>query len=392
LSTQGRGTGDSIAAAADVAQMAYLARLFRFFGRTQCEGRSAVYAGLSAAVAEEPEVLGLLLRAPAEQRRPSLLFAAVNHLLREPGDHPLAAYYPIHGGAKPFDDGAPAAFRDFCRQHRDDLAELVAHRTTQTNEVRRCFALRMGLARVAAAWPGPLALLEIGASAGLNLRFDAYGYRIGDRQTRPEGGSPVVLSTTVRGDGPVDAVFRRPPHVPYRLGADLDPVDIADPEAARWLEAFIWPEQVAELRTLGAAIDVARRNPQPVVRADAVRDTARLIAEVPGRAPVVVFTASLLTYLDAEARSRFAAQLATAARDRPVAWLFTEGPGLLATTDVTAPLADPLRTTGELYAVGVSLRDAHSHHDELLALADPYLQWLAPARSPHDDFTWLVPT
>lgn len=109
------------------------------------------------------------------------------------------------------------------------------------------------------------------------------------------------------------------PRVAYRLGADLDPVDLfTDPTAGPWLEAFNWPEHVTELHTLRAAIDLARCGPLPLVCADAVWDTARLIAQVPGKMPVVVFTASLLSYLDAQARARFVAQLATAARTRPV--------------------------------------------------------------------------
>jgi hypothetical protein len=370
-----------------------LRRLFRFFARTQCQGRSPLYARLSEAIAEDRDLLELLLCAAANQRRPALLLASANHLLRERREHPLAAYYPIHGGTRPADDDAPAAFRDFCFQHVDELRKLLTHGSTQTNEIRRCFALRLGMARVAAHWPaGSVALLEVGASAGLNLHFDAYTYRIGDREARPADGSPVVLRTAVRGGGSVDAMLAQLPPVPYRLGVDLDPVDVStDPAAGRWLEAFIWPEQLAELTTLRAAIDLARREPHPLVRADAVRDTARLITEVPEGMPVVVFTASLLSYLDAQARGQFLAQLATAARERPVAWLFTESPALVARTDVTAPaLTGPLRDTGEVYAVGVSLRDGDEQHDEVLALADPYVEWIAPARHPGDDFGWAA--
>lgn len=372
--------------------MHHLRNLFRFFARTQCEGRSPLYTRLSEAIAEDQDLLEPLLLAPPGQRRPSLLLASVNHLIRDRRNHPLAAYYPIHGGSRPVDDEAPAAFRNFCIERADGLGELLTHRNTQTNEIRRCFALRLGLTRIARQWPGPLAVLEIGASAGLNLHFDAYAYRIGDREADAKDGSPVVLSTTALGGGPVDAMLDRLPPVTYRLGVDLDPVNLStDPAAGPWLEAFIWPEQVAELQTLRAAIRLARREPPPLARADAVRDTARLIAQVPGRMPVAVFTASLLSYLDAEGRARFVAQLAAAARERPVAWLFTEAPGLVARTDVTTPsLAGPLRDTGEIYAVGVSLRERSSRHDEVLALADPYLEWIAPARRGGDDFSWAA--
>jgi hypothetical protein len=368
-----------------------LRTLFRLFAGTQCEGRSALYTRLSHGLVEEEPLLRMLLAAPPSQRRPSLLLAAVNHLLGEYRDDPLAAYYPIHGGDRQVDDQALPAFRAFCAGHDARLRDLLATRNTQTNEIRRCFALRLGLARIAEHWPGrPVALLEIGASAGLNLAFDAYAYRVAGRVAGPEGGSPVTLSTVLRGGGPVDGLLGGLPAIEHRMGADLDPVDLGDdPEAARWLEAFIWPEQVEELAVLRAAVKLSGRSRHPVMEADAGRDTATLITQVPGDAPVVVFTASLLSYLDAGARARFLAQLATAARGREVAWLFTEAPGLITRTDVTAPALDgPLRNNGEIYAVGVSLRGGSDRDDEVLALAHPYLEWIAPAREPADDFSW----
>jgi hypothetical protein len=333
----------------------------------------------------------MLLAAPPSQRRPSLLLAAVNHLLGEYRDDPLAAYYPIHGGDRQVDDLALPAFRAFCAAHDARLRDLLATRNTQTNEIRRCFALRLGLARIAEYWPGrPVALLEIGASAGLNLAFDAYAYRVAGRVAGTQGGSPVTLSTVLRGGGPVDGLLGELQAIEHRMGADLDPVDLGDdPEAARWLEAFIWPEQVEELAVLRGAVKLSGGSRYPVVEADAGRDTAALIAQMPGDAPVVVFTASLLSYLDTGARARFLARLDTAARDREVAWLFTEAPGLITRTDVTAPaLSGPLRNNGEIYAVGVSLRGGSDRDDEVLALAHPYLEWIAPAREPADDFSW----
>jgi hypothetical protein len=365
-------------------------RLFRHFARTQCEGRSALYTRLGHGVADDEELLRLLLDAPPSQRRPSLLLASVNHLLGEYRDDPLAAYYPIHGGDREADDQALSPFRAFCRAHRAELRDLLATRNTQTNEVRRCFALRLGLARIAELWPGPVALLEIGASAGLNLALDAYTYRVAGREIGPAGGSSVTLSTVLRGGGGVDGLLGELPEIGYRMGADLDPVDLAaDAGAARWLEAFIWPEQVEELAVLRAAVELSKRHRYPMVRADACTDTAALVAEVPGDLPVVVFTASLLSYLDATARTRFVGRLAQAARGRAVAWLFTEAPGLVSRTDVTAPaLAGPLRGNGEVYAVGVSLRTRTGRYDEVLALAHPYGEWIAPARERGDDFAW----
>lgn len=366
-----------------------LRRLFRFFSATQGHGRSLVYETLSEGIVSDEGLLDLLLAAPDQQRRPSLLFAAVNLLLASYSGSRLAAYYPIHGGQRAIDDHLGSAFADFCDQHRDELVRLLRERSTQTNEVRRCIALRLGLDHVHCRWPGPLALAEVGASAGLNLLFDHYHYRLNDLQTATASSSSVVISCDVR-DGATGVLTpAAAPTVTSRLGIDQNPIDVSDPDARAWLEAFIWPEQVDELATLRGAIDLALSTPTAtVVPGDATTDTARILARLPGREPIVVFTASLLSYLTTGARTAFLAQLREVASRRPVAWVFAEAPGLLATTDLdVAALDGPLAQRNSLYLIGARLHGPDGH-DQLLALADPYLRWLAPARHATDDFQW----
>lgn len=367
-----------------------LRRLFRFFAATQCRGRSPVYEALSEGVAGDDELLDLLMSTPGEQRRPSLLFAAVNLLLASNPGSELAGYYPIHGGRRPVDGRLMPAFAAFCAEHRDELGRLLRTRSTQTNEIRRCVALRLGLDHVYRRWPGPVALVEVGASAGLNLLLDRYRYRIGDQEASSEDAAPVTITCEVRGGTPAGGILGPVPEITCRRGIDQHPVDLSDPGARAWLEAFIWPEHTSELAVLRGAIDLAvSAAAMTVVPGDATTDTARLLAELPGSEPVVVFTASLLSYLDADARAAFAAQLEQAAAHRPVAWVFAEGPGLVATTaDLIAP-DGPLARRNSLYLVGASLRDSGRRDDALLALADPYLRWLALARDRTDDFQWL---
>lgn len=176
----------------------------------------------------------------------------------------------------------------------------------------------------------------------------------------------MVVTCEVRGD---DLTFGPLPTITTRLGIDQHPIDLEDADARAWLEAFVWPEQTTDLATLRAAIDLARAERAAQVAAgDATADTARLIDRLPGSEPAVVFTASLLTYLDPAARNEFVDQLDQAAYRRPVAWVFAEGPGLLATTDVAAASLDgPLAQRNSLYLVGVSRRSSDRDHDALLA-------------------------
>lgn len=168
--------------------------LFRLFGANQCRGRSPVYEALSEGVAQDDGLLGLVLSASADQRRPSLLFAAVNLLLAPHPGAELASYYPVHGGRRAVDGRVVGSFRDFCAEHRGELAAILRGGSTQTNEIRRCVALRLGLGFVQRRWPGPVALAEIGASAGLNLIFDRYRYRLGGREEPGAASSPVLIS------------------------------------------------------------------------------------------------------------------------------------------------------------------------------------------------------
>lgn len=365
-----------------------LRRLFRYFAATQCRGRSPVYETLSHGVVDDDSLLDQLMRTPGEQRRPSLLFAAVNFVLASHPGAALAAYYPIHGGRRPVDDDLVPAFAAFCAEHTEELGRLLRTRATQTNEIRRCTALRLALDHVSRRRPGPLALVEVGASAGLNLAFDRYGYRVGDQET---GASPVLISCELRGSAPDARILGPAPEITSRLGIDLHPVRLTDPDQRAWLEAFIWPEDVDGLATLRGAIELAvSTGTATVVQGDATTDTARLLDTLPGREPVVVFTASLLSYLDADARTAFVGQLDEAAQRRPVAWVFAESPGLVATSGLDLPaLEGPLAQRNGLYAVGASLRDTDRHDDSILAMADPYLRWLAPARQTGDDFQWL---
>jgi hypothetical protein len=373
-----------------------LRRLFRVFAAARGHGLSPVYEVLSEAVVTDDAVLDLLLSAPAEQRRPSLLFAAVNLLLAEHPGAGLAAYYPIHGGLRAPDSGLAPAFAAFCAEHRGELARLLRDGSTQTNDIRRCVALRLGLDYVGRRWPGPVALVEAGASAGLNLLFDRYRYRLnGDDvpgSADQASDSKVAISCELKGQEPLGRLIGPPPEITARLGFDQRPVDLADAAERAWLEAFIWPEQVSELATLRGAIDLALTAGCPaVVRGDAVTDTAALLDGLPGAEPVVVFTASLLSYLGADARAAFGAQLRQAAARRRVVWVFAEAPGLLAAAGLNAPvLAGPLAARTSMYLVGASMRGpGFGGDDALLALADPYLRWLAPSRHPADDFRWL---
>jgi hypothetical protein len=198
----------------------------------------------------------------------------------------------------------------------------MAARSTQTNEAGRCATLLPFLARL----PQPLALLEVGASAGLCLLPDRYRYAYTDPtgtvSTLGPPGATVTLPCRVRGIEVPDAV----PTVVWRAGLDLHPVDAADPDQRAWLDALVWPGAETRRARLHAALAEARSDPPRVVAGDLRRDLAALAAQAPPEATLVVFHSAVLAYLDPGDRSAFARTV----RGLDATWISNESPAVSA--------------------------------------------------------------
>lgn len=183
----------------------------RFVGfAAETHERSPLYEHLSLATAEDDEVVSLLAAASEPQRRPNLLFAAVHDVLLSGADHELAEYYPSVGGDREPDGRTLSFFRSFLQDFNDDVVQRLGTRSTQTNEPGRCAALRPGLGRLAIRTDRPVALLELGASAGLLLHLDRYRYRYGEVEVGPQG-SEVTISPELRGPPPQDLILPTSP-------------------------------------------------------------------------------------------------------------------------------------------------------------------------------------
>jgi hypothetical protein len=313
---------------------------FRDFAVTVARDGGTTYAAIARGVAENDDVLSLLAGAPLPQRRPLLLLAAVHFLLLSGDPHPLGEYYDTVGlvrgrreGRAP--DGAVAGvFADFCRVHSVELERLIATRATQTNEVGRCSALLPGLCHIAAleGEGGPLSLLDLGTSAGLNLLFDDYGYAYtsaADGTTRRAGveGAAVALTCTAR-DGLTQLPDLRLPVMAERVGLDLAPVNPFSDDEARWLLACLWPDNPARFGLLRAALANVRSAPHPprLERGDLLTDLPRVVAAMPGDGPLVVFHSWVAAYLSEEEQYALTQHVAALGASRPVHHLYCESP------------------------------------------------------------------
>jgi hypothetical protein len=343
-----------------------------------------LYRRLAEGVAGDPAILALVGRAPPAQRRPLILLAAVHDLLLAGSDDPLAAHYPTVGAWRGERHGTAAgdpyaAFARFCARHGDRLAEMLATRATQTNEVGRCTGLVPALAEAARRAGGPLAVLDLGSAAGLNLLFDRYAYAYtgagGTRVLARAGaeGSPVLLEAEVRhGDPPVGAM----PPVVQRAGLDRSPVDLDDPERARWLLACQWPDHPDRFVRAARAIEVAQATPdRPRVHpGDMVDDLAAAADDAPPSARLCLLHTWVAAYLSDTDQRRLAAAVAELARNRPVSWLFAEQPYEVPGLEV--PSAPGGHGDGAATAVVLVELDGPRRRAERLADMHPHGRWV----------------
>lgn len=260
------------------------------------------------------------------------LMGAVHRLVLEGQAPELAGYYPSAGGDGAH-QGAWEAFRSALEEHRETVTAYL-DRPVQTNEVGRAAALVGGFLLVGRAWGLPLRLLEIGASAGLNLRWDHFRYEARGETWGPSD-SPVRLC---------DFNSNRPPpfdvsvSVAERAGCDARPVDPATEDGRVTLLSYVWADQVRRIRLLRAALEVARRVP---VRLDEAPAGEWLPAEVGPRPGVatVVFHSIVMQYVSHEEAGRVRRAVlgagSRATRDAPVAWLRMEPAGEVADVRLT---------------------------------------------------------
>ena len=264
----------------------------------QARGRSPAYDLLATLVAGDGTILRFLDTLPPHKRQPNLLFAAARYLLGAPPDI--------------------TTLRALVREDPAALAEVMLARRTQTNEPARCATLLPALAQLAP----PLALIEVGASAGLTLLFDRYSYDYAGHLIAGSDPDAPTLRCAPRGPVPLP---ERLPAIAWRAGLDLNPLDVTDDDDVRWLSCLVWPGEEDRQERLAAAVAAARRDPPAVHRGDLLTDLPALAAQAPAGATLVIFHSAVLPYVAPENRVRFIDTV----RELRAVWLSNEAPGMV---------------------------------------------------------------
>jgi hypothetical protein len=246
-------------------------------------GGSKLYASLARSLADDPVVADIVGDQDPLWEAPLRLFGAVHYLeLAGVVRHPWPK------------------LRGVLEANRDWIARFVAEHPIQTNEVQRCWGLLPGFLSVADG--RPIDLIELGPSGGLNLYWDRYRYRYGERAWGPPG-APLELAGETEG-GPPPELLDVQVEVRLRFGVERRPVDVTTDHGAHLLEAFVWADQTARLERLRRAIEIAREDPPRLMEGDFVEVLPALLAERDLDALTVVYHSAATIYLSEQDRVR----------------------------------------------------------------------------------------
>ncbi|MEQ8839600.1 MAG: DUF2332 domain-containing protein [Acidimicrobiales bacterium] len=310
-----------------------VADFFRAFADYSLKGYAPIYESMVRAAADNDEVIALVASAPAEAHVPNNLHAAARYLTLTGVDHPLAAVYEP-GFVIGSGEDVGAMFCDLVLACPDEISRLLATRYVQTNEVNRTSAIAPLLNLIGRRTGSGLALIDVGCSAGLNLLLDRYRIDLGAVALGPAD-ARLHLAAESRGSTPV----AEPADISWRRGVDRNPIDVTDPDEARWLESLVWPDHPERLARLRAAIAEVQADPPTLVRADAVAGVRAALSAAPPDLHAVVLTTWVVFYFDEQLRREFEAAIVGA--DRTTSWLAMEMAGIVPGIDV------PPAPTGE---------------------------------------------
>jgi hypothetical protein len=302
-----------------------LAQVYRRLAEADHAGASPLYKHVALALSESDEALLAIEAAPARKRNPTVILAALHDLALAGRAPALAAAYAAADA-----DAAASAAIDTLLQMTDAVADIAVRRPVRADETGRHAVLYPAIAEAARrTGANAVGLIDVGCSAGLNLNVDRVGITYGNGPSLGEPSSPVQLRSRIAHRRSVPA--RVIPEVVARIGVDLDPIDVTDADAARWLRACLPPDQPERIARLDAEMALTATAPPVLLSGEAAELLPDAVARVPANALPVVTTTWALSQFPLETRQRFLCRLEAAAAGRTVAWVSAEGVGVAPT-------------------------------------------------------------
>jgi hypothetical protein len=291
-----------------------------FFASEAKRADSPLYERLAAGVKDSEELRAFAAKAKPGQPHANILFGAVHFLLLRGAQHPLRRFYPnLNNGKRVEGEDPYPHFVDFAAAYREALLPLIVSKVTNTNEVGRCASLHPAFRTVAKEAGEPLNLIEIGPSAGLNLNWDLYGVRYhrgGDVFELPIPNVALTLDCELR--GPKNPPLGPNPKVASRVGLELSPVDLDDPDQRDWLRALVWPDTHGRFERLEAALKIYAHHKPKIIAGSALDLLTDALRAIPEDQPVCVYHSCVIYQFTHDMREGFEVMLTMAGLRRPV--------------------------------------------------------------------------
>lgn len=343
-----------------------LGLIWEYFADSSCRGYSPIYDRVCRSVARDIELLDLVRSSPPPAHQPNVLLGAVHFVLLDGLEHPLKDVYEGRSSSDP-----SPLFKDLCMSQRDRILSIMETRRTQTNECGRSALIGPMLSWVQGRSGAPLHLVDVGASAGLNLLCDSYYLDYGELGTSGPADAAVRVECRVLDGAP--PVERSLPHIATRVGVDREPVDITDPDDVRWLLACVWPDTGRIDRTR-LAIENAKAHAPRMVKGDALDVMPGVLADLPPEGTACVMTTWSFSYFSSEARGRFVQLLQDAAARRDVVWISCDGLNVVE----ALPASDvPHHDGNEPSVLGaLEFREGLTPEPTVLGYGHPHGQWI----------------
>lgn len=302
---------------------AYLSKWFQIFAEKECRHSSLLYEWLSLRISEDDELLELSRFARKGQPVPNLFLGAVHYLLLKGADHPLRRYYPsIVENVKSYEESFPF-FKEFCKLYKEEILVLIKDKLVQTNEVRRCGYLYPVFSYIHNKCKKPLALIEIGTSAGFQLLWDKYKYTYNGQDFYGDSSSTFLIQTEIKSEAKPELLRESPP-VSSRMGLDLHINDVTDVEDALWLNALIWPEHGERRALFKSATEYMNRYKSEVVfvEGDGVELLDQIAADISLESTLCVFHTHVANQMPNEVKQKLLDQISKIGQVRDIFHLY----------------------------------------------------------------------
>ncbi|RAN90606.1 hypothetical protein B5P41_06220 [Bacillus sp. SRB_28] len=299
-----------------------IANLFRDFSANECKGSSVLYEYLSIKISEDEEVLTLASYAQPGQPVPNLLLGAVHYLLLKGKEHSLKNYYQsLVENADINFENAFYQFKDFCHVYREEIISLLQTKLVQTNEVRRCAYLYPSFCYIFNKVNKPLALIEIGTSAGLQLFWDQYRYSYGTEEMYGNRQSNVHLQSEIKGEKKPSFLKQSPP-VMERIGLDLHVNNLNDEEDYLWLRALIWPEHKERLELFDQAATLVKEKSVQLIEGEGVALLPAIVNQIREDAVICIFHTHVANQIHENVKHKLEKQIKEIGAKRDVFHLY----------------------------------------------------------------------